>query len=117
MEIADFWLLDKELVHKLFKVLVPRFENSDIAYTRMYKAPKCYTSNKRVYERAVLELRNNPFPSLTTKQANNRLLLQNVLLDAAKYEYRQTKYAEMAQNIGQSEVTAEEAKDEQNNLN
>ncbi|VVC94432.1 39S ribosomal protein L17, mitochondrial isoform X2 [Leptidea sinapis] len=101
MEMADYWLLEKELVHKLFKVLVPRYENSNTAYTRMLRAPRPeYSYNT---EKTVLELRGNPYPPLHNKQANNRQLLQNILLDAAKYEYRQTKYAEMAENIGKNE--------------
>ncbi|XP_049874866.1 39S ribosomal protein L17, mitochondrial [Pectinophora gossypiella] len=98
MEAADYWLLEKELVHKLFKVLVPRFENCNTAYTRMYRAPRPQYS--RNIETTVLELRGNPYPPLFNKQANNRLLIQNVLLDAAKYDYRQSKYAEIADNIG-----------------
>lgn len=111
METADFWLLEKELVHKLFKVLVPRFENSNVSFTRMYKAPIPPYPNKQVNARAVLELRGNPFPSLTTKPTNNRLLIQNVLLDAAKYDYRQAKYAEMAEKIGKSETNNENIKE------
>lgn len=105
MEIADFWLLEKELVHKLFKVLVPRYENSNSAFTRMYKAPRPEYS--RNYDLAVLELKGNPYPALVNKQAHNRLLIQNVLLDAAKYDYRQAKYAEMADKIGKTEESEE----------
>ncbi|OWR42860.1 large ribosomal subunit protein bL17m [Danaus plexippus] len=103
MEIADYWLLEKELVHKLFKVLVPRFENSSSAFTRMYKAPK--PAYGRVIEKTILELKGNPYPSLTTRQPNNKLLLQNVLLDAAKYDYRQTKYAEISEKMSTPEVS------------
>jgi len=55
MELADYWLLEKQLVHKLFKVLVPRFENCPVSYTRMYRAPRPYPGD--TYRRAVLELR------------------------------------------------------------
>lgn len=98
MEAADFWLFEKQLVHKLFKVLVPRYENSHLSYTRMYNAPK--PQYARVLDKAVLELRGNPYPDLLNKKSNNKYLIQNVLLDAAKQDYRQTKYAEMAENIG-----------------
>ncbi|KAG6440992.1 39S ribosomal protein L17, mitochondrial [Manduca sexta] len=101
MKMADFWLLEKELVHKLFKVLVPRFENSNVSFTKMYKAPKPQYS--RNLEKAVLELRGNPYPDLFTKQPNNRLWIQNVLLEAAKHDYRQSKYAEIAQNMAKNE--------------
>ncbi|CAK1543068.1 unnamed protein product [Leptosia nina] len=111
MEMANFWLLEKELVHKLFKVLVPRFENSNSAFTRFLKAPR--PAHSRNMDKAVLELRGNPFPSLQNRQANNRLLLQNVLLDAAKYDYRQAKYAEMAENIGKTESEPKEKSSDQ----
>lgn len=101
MQLADYWLLEKELVHKLFKVLVPRYENYDTSFTRMYRAPK--PQAERNIHKSVLELKENPYPSLTNRNASNRLLIQNVLLDAAKYDYRQTKYAEMAEQIGKSE--------------
>ncbi|CAH0686140.1 unnamed protein product [Spodoptera exigua] len=101
MDTADFWLLEKELVHKLFKVLVPRYENTKLSYTRLYNAPK--PQYGRSIEKAVLELRGNPYPDLLNNKSNNKLLIQNVLLDAAKNEYRQTKIAEMAKNIGKKE--------------
>ncbi|XP_039757020.1 39S ribosomal protein L17, mitochondrial [Pararge aegeria] len=110
MEIADYWLLEKELLHKLFKVLVPRFENSNTAFTKMYKAPKA--SSGRNIDKAILELRGNPYPLLTNKHSNNRYLLQNVLLDAAKYEYRQAKYAEMADKIGKNEEISQPKSDD-----
>jgi large subunit ribosomal protein L17 len=55
MELADYWILEKQLIHKLFKVLVPRFENCPVSYTRMFRAPRAYPGI--YYKRAVLELR------------------------------------------------------------
>ena len=98
MDTADFWLLEKELIHKLFKVLVPRYENSNLSYTRLLNAPKLQYG--RHTNKVVLELRGNPFPDLMNNKTNNKLLIQNVLLDAAKYDYRQSKIAEIAKNIG-----------------
>lgn len=82
MEMANFWLLEKQLVHKLFKVLVPRLENCTTSYTRMYKAPREYPG--MYYQRAVLELRGNPFPPLCPQQINRKNLLHNILLEEAK---------------------------------
>ncbi|XP_058058868.1 large ribosomal subunit protein bL17m [Anopheles bellator] len=98
MEMADFWLLEKQLVHKLFKVLAPRFEEYKVSATRMYKAPKEYPGWYR--KRAVLELRGNPYPPLLPNQSNNRFLLHNVLMDEARKDYRKEKYAEIAAQIG-----------------
>jgi large subunit ribosomal protein L17 len=107
MDAADFWLLEKDLVHKLFKVLVPRYENCSTAYTRILNAPRpTYGQNR---DKVILELRGNPYPSLVNKQTNNKLLIQNVLLDAAKHDYRQSKYAEMAEKMGKSKEQTSEA--------
>ncbi|XP_072930282.1 large ribosomal subunit protein bL17m [Epargyreus clarus] len=111
MEIADYWLLEKELVHKLFKVLVPRYEQCNTTFTRMYKAPK--PQYGRYTDNSVLELRGNPYPPLVNKDVNNRQLIHNVLLDAAKYDYRQAKYAEMAEKIGKAEKMQDEKDTEQ----
>lgn len=51
------------------------------------------------FERAVLELRGNPFPSLLPDNTSNRNLIQNVLLDEARKAYRAKKYAEIAARI------------------
>lgn len=52
---ADYWLDEKQLVHKLFKVLVPRYENFNSSYTRLLLAP--YTYPDRASGKAVLELK------------------------------------------------------------
>uniref|UniRef100_A0A0K8TRL5 Large ribosomal subunit protein bL17m n=1 Tax=Tabanus bromius TaxID=304241 RepID=A0A0K8TRL5_TABBR len=104
MENADFWLLEKQLVHKLFKVLAPRFQEYNISYTRMYKAPREYPG--MYYKRAVLELRGNPYPPLKPDQSQNRNLIHNVLLDEARKDYRKEKLAELAAKL-ESSVTDE----------
>jgi len=93
MELADYWLLEKQLVHKLFKVLVPRYETYNVSYTRMYKAPREYPGI--YYRRSVLELRGNPYPSLAADHSQNRNLLHNVLLDEARKEFRRQKLSEL----------------------
>ena len=105
MEMADFWLIEKQLVHKLFKVLAPRFVNYSTAYTRMYTAPSVYPE---VVKRAVLELRGNPYPSLVPDMHNNRNLIHNVLLDEAKKAYRMQKYEEIAAKIDAAEKSVSE---------
>lgn len=111
MEMADFWLEEKQLVHKLFKVLVPRYQNFNVSYTRMYKAPRPYPGD---YDhKAILELRGNPYPPLLPENYNNRNLIHNVLLDEAKKDYRARKYAEIAEKITNEEKVAKnvESKD------
>uniref|UniRef100_A0A915J1F9 Large ribosomal subunit protein bL17m n=1 Tax=Romanomermis culicivorax TaxID=13658 RepID=A0A915J1F9_ROMCU len=36
MELCNYWLLEKDLIQKLFNVYVPRFRNCPTAFTRMY---------------------------------------------------------------------------------
>lgn len=55
MELADFWILEKQYIHKLFKVLVPRYQNYDSAYTKLHKLQLDYPGNH--WKKAVLELR------------------------------------------------------------
>lgn len=55
MEMADHWIEEKQLIHKLFKVLVPRYSDYKTSYTMMYRAPKAYPDV--VYPRSVLELK------------------------------------------------------------
>ncbi|XP_034102339.1 39S ribosomal protein L17, mitochondrial [Drosophila albomicans] len=97
MELADYWLLEKQLVHKLFKVLVPRYENYNVSYTRMFKAPRDYPGI--YYRKSVLELRGNPYPVLTQDNSQNRNLLHNVLLDEARKEFRREKLASLANKL------------------
>ncbi|XP_065205729.1 large ribosomal subunit protein bL17m [Planococcus citri] len=97
MEMASFWLEEKQLVHKLFKVLAPRFKDYQTAYTALYKAPKKYPQDLLAY--SVLELRGNPFPPLIFDGSRNKFALHNVLLDEARREYRKQKYAEIAAKV------------------
>ncbi|CAG9860133.1 unnamed protein product [Phyllotreta striolata] len=97
MEMADYWLIEKQLIHKLFKVLVPRYENYTISYTRLLNAPRPYPGEKHC--KAVLELRGNPYPSLVKDFHSDRSLLHNVLLDEARRAYRSEKYKEIAAKV------------------
>ncbi|XP_045605675.1 large ribosomal subunit protein bL17m [Procambarus clarkii] len=88
MDMATYWLTEKQLVHKLFKVLVPRYKDSKDSYTRMHKAPNLYPGS--FYERCVLELRGNPFPPLQQK-VSSRNWVHNILLEEAYREYKTQK--------------------------
>lgn len=107
MEMADYWIPEKQYVHKLFKVLVPRLRDCPISYTRMYKAPQPQPIPERVgyRERAVLELRGHPYPSLDGDKSKNRYLIQNVLLDEAKKQFRKKKYAELHEKLGEKQAS------------
>nr|ABM55619.1 putative mitochondrial ribosomal protein L17 [Maconellicoccus hirsutus] len=101
MEMASFWLEEKQLVHKLFKVLAPRFKDYQVAYTALYKAPKKYPDELLSY--SILELRGNPFPPLIFDGSRNKNVIHNVLLEEARREYRKEKYAEIAAKVLSSE--------------
>lgn len=105
MEMADYWLVEKQLVHKLFKVLAPRFSNYTSSFTRMYTAP---TLPPETHKRAVLELKGNPYPSILPSFTTNRNMIHNVLLDEAKKAYRTKKYEEIAAKITAAETSVSE---------
>ncbi|XP_059480318.1 large ribosomal subunit protein bL17m [Neocloeon triangulifer] len=114
MEMADFWLLEKQLVHKLFKVLVPRFESYNISYTRCVPLASSYPSKGfDQFEKSLLELRGNPYPPLMPKDSQNHHLLHNILLEEARKEMRQTQYLETAKNIGKEDASAWVVKDKE----
>ncbi|XP_075211394.1 mitochondrial ribosomal protein L17 [Lycorma delicatula] len=97
MDMANYWLLEKQLIHKLFKVLVPRYENYNISYTRMLKLSALYPN---AHPMSVLELRGNPYPPLHFPQNfSNRNMIHNVLLEEAKKQYRAEKYDQMAKEL------------------
>lgn len=98
---ADYWLVEKQLVHKLFKVLVPRYQNYNKSFSRLFNAPKIQPDG---YRKAVLELRGNPYPPLIPETYSNRNLIHNLLLDEAKKAYRTQKYKEIANKISAAEA-------------
>jgi len=55
MDLANYWIIEKQLIHKLFKVLVPRYQNYTTSFTKLHKAPNIYPIGH--YDRAILELR------------------------------------------------------------
>ncbi|XP_037129335.1 39S ribosomal protein L17, mitochondrial isoform X2 [Syngnathus acus] len=78
MKMATFWLTEKDLVPKLFKVLAPRFERHSDSYTRMARIPNRQNLDRA--KMAVLEYKGNPFPPLYPVRKQNPLTLINQLL-------------------------------------
>ncbi|XP_054636745.1 39S ribosomal protein L17, mitochondrial [Dunckerocampus dactyliophorus] len=87
MKMATFWLTEKDLVPKLFKVLAPRFEPYSNAYTRMARIPNRQNLDRA--QMAVLEYKGNPLPPLYPVKKKNELTLINQLLKAYKEEKQQ----------------------------
>ncbi|CAL1530146.1 unnamed protein product [Lymnaea stagnalis] len=89
MELADYWLEEKDLVHKLFKVLVPRYKNYKTCYTDLHKLAVEYPGSG--IPMGVLELRGNPWPPIIARQRDTKFILSNMLLTAAKQDFYNTK--------------------------
>ncbi|XP_076592669.1 large ribosomal subunit protein bL17m [Chaetodon auriga] len=90
MKMANFWLTEKDLVPKLFKVLAPRFEAQPKGYTRMARIPN--KQNLDQAKMAVLEYKGNPFPPLYPVKKENELTLINQLLKG----YREDRAQQLA---------------------
>ncbi|XP_044127573.1 39S ribosomal protein L17, mitochondrial [Bufo gargarizans] len=78
MKMADFWLTEKDLIHKLFKILVPRFNLHNGNYTNMYQIPN--RENLDRAKMAVIEYKENPLPPLPVHRKDNEKTLLNQLL-------------------------------------
>lgn len=103
MALADFWLLDKQLIHKLFKELVPRYSEYSSSFTALHFLgvdydkynmtlteikEKSWRKYSPSYKQVVLELRGNHLPPITRPKLNKAGLLTNVLLDGARESRR-----------------------------
>nr|AAX62483.1 mitochondrial ribosomal protein L17 [Lysiphlebus testaceipes] len=97
MELADFYILEKQLVHKLFKVLVPRYQDYTTSFTKLWAIEREYPG--WFHRKSVLELRGNPYPGLEQPNPYEKKLIHNILLDEARKEYRLQKYQELADNL------------------
>ncbi|XP_062468847.1 large ribosomal subunit protein bL17m [Pezoporus occidentalis] len=87
MRMADFWLTEKDLIHKLFKVLAPRFQPHSGNYTRMLHIP-----NRDGLDRAkmaVIELKGNPLPPLIRQRRDSEKTLLNQLLKGYREDMQQ----------------------------
>ncbi|XP_058875946.1 large ribosomal subunit protein bL17m [Acipenser ruthenus] len=91
MKMASFWLTEKDLVHKLFKVLVPRLGSEQRGYTRLFHIPNRDSLDRA--KMAVLELRGNPFPPLVTRQPDSDGSLLNQLLRGYREEVTRSRAA------------------------
>lgn len=127
MELADFWIRvisrlflfnfilklnklqktlflpnqEKQLIHKLFKVLVPRYMEYTTSFTKLYRLGIYHQNSYKPSEfkmnncptLGVLELKGNPLPPVvdfSKRYKNNRNNLTNILLREARNEYNAT---------------------------
>lgn len=104
MELANFWLLDKSLIHKLFKEFVPRYSDYSSAFTALHKLGKNYAAtaktitelkenngNNEIFKMgdAILEMRGNNLPPIYRPKLDRPGLLTNILIGAAWKEQNQ----------------------------
>ncbi|NXS52102.1 RM17 protein, partial [Brachypteracias leptosomus] len=87
MRMANFWLTEKDLIHKLFKVLAPRFQPHPGNYTRLLQIPN--RDSLDCAKMAVIELKGNPFPPLIRPQRDTEKTLLNQLLKGCREDMRQ----------------------------
>ncbi|XP_065322469.1 large ribosomal subunit protein bL17m-like isoform X2 [Gordionus sp. m RMFG-2023] len=84
MEMASWWLKGNEdLVHKLFKVLAPRYTNIRTCVTQIFKR------SSQTQRLCVLELRNNPLPPIKPFQHTFKYTLSNVLLEELRKDFEE----------------------------
>ncbi|CAB0041554.1 unnamed protein product [Trichogramma brassicae] len=55
IDMANFWILENQIIYKLFNVLLPRFSNN-VSYTNLYNHPNVYPGLLR--PKAILELKS-----------------------------------------------------------
>ncbi|XP_048880340.1 39S ribosomal protein L17, mitochondrial [Brienomyrus brachyistius] len=90
MKMASFWMTEKDLVPKLFKVLALRFKDHKGDYTRMARIPNRENLDRAAM--AVLEYKGHPYPPLFTVKRDSEHTLLNQLLKG----YREEKGQQMA---------------------
>ena len=85
---------DRTAVHKLFKVLVPRFKDYTTSYTKMFYAPTKIITNfdanlqSQYGNFVIVELKENPYPKLSYSNITpNKKTIHNVLLAEASKDY------------------------------
>ncbi|XP_047908240.1 large ribosomal subunit protein bL17m [Anser cygnoides] len=86
MRMANFWLTEKDLIHKLFKVLAPRFQPHPGSYTRLLQIPSRDGTDRA--KMAVIELKGNPYPPLIRPRRDSEKTLLNQLLKGYREDSR-----------------------------
>ncbi|XP_002738705.1 large ribosomal subunit protein bL17m-like [Saccoglossus kowalevskii] len=100
MGIANDWLAENDLVHKLFKVLVPRYESRNGNYTKLWKVgERGMHLHPRASPMVFLEFVGNPFPPMQPPKKKNPGWLVNILLDGVKEEVKKTEALDLAKTI------------------
>nr|AFM88700.1 39S ribosomal protein L17, mitochondrial precursor [Callorhinchus milii] len=78
MKMANFWLTEKDLLPKLFRVLAPRFAARGSGYVDLHRIPN--RENLDRAKMAVVEFKGNPFPPIPSGRRDSDRSLVNQLL-------------------------------------
>ncbi|XP_030070063.1 large ribosomal subunit protein bL17m [Microcaecilia unicolor] len=97
MRMANFWLTEKDLIHKLFKMLAPRFSSHNQNYTNMFQIPN--RENLDRAKMAVIEFKGNPFPPLIIRRPDNEKTLLNQLLQGYREDLKRQKLLQVKAEI------------------
>lgn len=100
MELADYWLLEKDLIHKLFKVLAPRYSNFPTAYTNMHLLPRVFPG--RGWQVGCLELKGNPWPPVKPHHRDLHGTLVNVLVEEMRRDHSNQNFRHPADKLKES---------------
>uniref|UniRef100_A0A8C0I9P5 Large ribosomal subunit protein bL17m n=1 Tax=Bubo bubo TaxID=30461 RepID=A0A8C0I9P5_BUBBB len=87
---------EKDLIHKLFKVLAPRFQPHPGSYTRLLQIPNRDSLDRA--KMAVIELKGNPYPPLIRPQRNTEKTLLNQLLKGYREDMQRVATPEAPKN-------------------
>lgn len=89
MEMADYWILEKDLVPKLFQVIVPRYSSTLGPYTQVHKLPVDYQSRFGT-KKICMELKNNALPPIRSPGATHDFSnsLTNILISSLKQDFK-----------------------------
>lgn len=101
MDLANFWIREKNLVHKLFKVFVPRYQDYTSAFTAIHVLGNDYSQAGTPFTEAttyqnhwykhggetVIEMRGNCLPAIVRPKLARSSLLTNVLINEARKNY------------------------------
>lgn len=85
------------MIHKLFKVLVPRYLNYTTSLTSMRLLPAVdidwnnLESRKYVKQRVIIELKGNPYPKIDQDEMQSNTFLHNILLSYAAKDFNKKK--------------------------
>lgn len=103
MDLANFWLLDKSMIHKLFKVFVPRYENYCTSFTAFHRIGPDYKGTLRPHSELVgkatssyrdgvcLEMKGNMLPPIIRPKLPKESLLTNILINGARHEAEEAR--------------------------